>query len=346
MTTKTCSVLGCSKKTRSGRALYCEMHYYRLRRKNSLSNPKRAKVKKNLFYNLTEDEAWILGLLWADGYIRKNRVSLVSKDKEMLERVNKISGGCDLCLKQRKTGHWDWAFSDGVIADRLRKLGMFQNKSFNIKWPKIKLNLTWAFVRGLIDGDGCVVSNPLRTIVYSASESLAVSLLNWYKKNKISCSLCRQMSNKSNSYIYKITVCHSGSMELYNLIYPNKKVPCLKRKRIKFEKGMRPIKKSGRKKESSPYKNIETKVIKHYLNIGKSHKKTGCAFGICDKTVMMILKRNKIKSYSGRCVYDRIEGATKKLIIQSRSKGATFDELTKRYGFSRNILRKIIRSND
>ena len=79
-----CIANKCQKQTRSGTSPYCEMHYYRLRRTGTIMEKQRKySISDSAMNRMSKDEAWVLGLIWSDGNLSCNRVSVTSKDKEI-----------------------------------------------------------------------------------------------------------------------------------------------------------------------------------------------------------------------------------------------------------------------
>lgn len=64
-------------------------------------------VNETFFDIWSDDLAWVLGLIWTDGHLTGNTVSITSKDKILLEKVNSITGN-ERPLRIRVTGRaWD-----------------------------------------------------------------------------------------------------------------------------------------------------------------------------------------------------------------------------------------------
>ena len=117
----------------------------------------------------TEEKAYVLGLLYADGYINKNgfEISLVEIDKEILEKLSTIfydkiilgyrkekkyiSGSKYLSKPQYRL-----TITSTKMKNDLIKHGCVQAKTFKIRLPKLEDNLYKHFIRGYFDGDGCV----------------------------------------------------------------------------------------------------------------------------------------------------------------------------------------------
>ena len=111
----------------------------------------------------SEEKAYILGFLYADGYLykRSNRVTitLANKDRYMIELFReKLSPEAPIYNVADNTCSRINFHSKKMFADLVDK-GLHQNKSFSIKFPSfntIQESLFHHFVRGYFDGDGGV----------------------------------------------------------------------------------------------------------------------------------------------------------------------------------------------
>ena len=123
----------------------------------------------------TEDKAYWLGFLTADGWINKNDksntgtvgIELQYGDIEHLKKFNKSINGnyqitdrwrsCSLSKDKDKKHHMCVirVFSS-VMYNSLSKLGFDNDKSYSFKIPKIKDDLIRHYIRGYFDGDGCL----------------------------------------------------------------------------------------------------------------------------------------------------------------------------------------------
>lgn len=115
----------------------------------------------------TEEKAYWLGFLYADGYVEENgnaiELTLKLSDKEHLEKFKKFlkwSGEvrtddyrARVCFKSKK------------VKNDLIALGCHPNKSLTLTFPtenQVPLELIRHFIRGYVDGDGSVfISNSL-----------------------------------------------------------------------------------------------------------------------------------------------------------------------------------------
>lgn len=110
----------------------------------------------------TEEKAYILGFLYADGYLNKKRYStlltLQGRDKVILEKMCKLIFKDSFHLVKDREQFRMCIYSKKIYED-LEKLGLFQCKSFTLQFPDNKMvpeRLVHHFIRGYFDGDGCM----------------------------------------------------------------------------------------------------------------------------------------------------------------------------------------------
>lgn len=115
----------------------------------------------------TEAKAYILGFIYADGFVgndRFNNIVISINDREILEFISKefkFSGEIRTTkkggFKNSKSGY-SINFSSKIMASRLREIGLYPNKSLTLeKMPCIDEKLIRHFIRGYFDGDGSIV---------------------------------------------------------------------------------------------------------------------------------------------------------------------------------------------
>lgn len=119
----------------------------------------------------TEYKAYIIGLLYADGYNsctygkRYIRIGLEESDENLLLQINSLLCNekplryIDNSYKDTETMHfenmYDLTINSTHMSDSLAILGVTQNKSLTITFPKwLKSSLYSHFIRGVFDGDG------------------------------------------------------------------------------------------------------------------------------------------------------------------------------------------------
>lgn len=148
-------------------------------------------VDENYFKNIdTNEKAYILGLLYSDGYINKNGfgITLHEKDKEILEKISNIIYG-KIVLRYREgkeTTHlndkkffskpqYRLEIVSNIMKNDLIAHGCVKNKTFKIRLPKLNnIELYKSFIRGYFDGDGClcVPKNKKANIVFTITSNV------------------------------------------------------------------------------------------------------------------------------------------------------------------------------
>jgi hypothetical protein len=119
----------------------------------------------------TEEKAYWLGFLYADGYVRMNkgrsgvlRLKLKNTDKPHIEKFNKCLDSNYLIKEMESKVKYKLGYSisycsclvisNTKIVKDLYKLGCLSNKTFKISFPNIEINMIRHFIRGYFDGDG------------------------------------------------------------------------------------------------------------------------------------------------------------------------------------------------
>lgn len=129
------------------------------------SRNRRYKVDDFIFDDWNEKSAYLLGVLYTDGWIAKvgskakSRIAilLAAKDRKWLEQIRKAFG-CDSRIFENsilhpKTGNWSYnvtfGFSSKRIHTKLIEMGIKEQK-----FPNLPKRFLSHFVRGCFDGDG------------------------------------------------------------------------------------------------------------------------------------------------------------------------------------------------
>ena len=117
----------------------------------------------------SQDKAYLLGLLFADGnrYGNQIKILLQERDKNILEKMNEILGSnrpLRFLNYNEKNSNWQNQYELCIVnkymANRLNELGLFENKSLSLIFPEyLTPNLYRHFIRGYFDGDGYVSKN-------------------------------------------------------------------------------------------------------------------------------------------------------------------------------------------
>lgn len=165
----------------------------------------------DFFHNIdTEEKAYWLGFIYADGWINENDtthsgvvgIELAIKDYSHLKKFNKsIAGNYRITTRWRPCllSKYDTLhelcclriFSQKMMKD-LEKIGVTRDKTYTMTLPQIPKHLYKDFVRGYFDGDGCIYFH------YKVAECC------FYSVSKVFLEELRAMlyENGINSYIY------------------------------------------------------------------------------------------------------------------------------------------------
>jgi len=192
----------------------------------------------------TEEKAYWLGFLYADGYIRERKsgnsleMKLSIKDKHHLERFresiesnHKIVDGFNTVKYKGgvSSSHMSsLAIYSQQLVKSIKTQGFHSRKTFTIEQPKINDSLMNHFVRGYFDGDGTfrfVEKKHNTTGIACASESFRGFLIEELLKNDIKVNYYGGISlliqnkidnNKFYNYIYNnATVYLERKKEIY-----------------------------------------------------------------------------------------------------------------------------------
>ncbi len=110
----------------------------------------------------TEEKAYILGFLYADGYnhVNKNAISirLNNIDEEILFKIRKAMCSNHPIHRYGVKQNSNFTIVSKQLSKDLEALGCMQAKSAILEYPKDKISkpLERHFIRGYFDGDGCI----------------------------------------------------------------------------------------------------------------------------------------------------------------------------------------------
>lgn len=211
----------------------------------------------SFFDSWTEDMAYILGYFAADGSMYRNKNSsyyiafysidevLIDLVKRILEVTNKIE------IYQPKKGNCKLSYTLQINSKQayaqLMNLGFTPNKSLTLKFPSTLPNLFLNhFLRGYFDGDGNAYYHISKR--NSRPGYIKYLLINLRSGNKEFLETLREkileVAEIGPGSLYKhsraFSLAYSGKdvVKLYSFLYPNPKVPHLKRKKMVLESGI------------------------------------------------------------------------------------------------------------
>lgn len=139
----------------------------------------------------TEEKAYILGFLYADGCVSKNvlEIKLSIKDYSLLENIknalhseHKIITGIISSGYGKGNQFCFLSINNKHLAESLIKAGVFRNKTKILKFPTYDIvpeSLINHFIRGYFDGDGSVYkTNSGLSFSFDGTKEFLSSLLN------------------------------------------------------------------------------------------------------------------------------------------------------------------------
>lgn len=207
------------------------------------------------FLNIdTEEKAYFLGLMYADGCIYQDgnccTITLQYQDRGLLEQIQKIFPFFELKNRVKKTLNNAiycelYKTNKSLKADFVKngcyplKSGKYKNLLF---LPNIDESLIHHFIRGYFDGDGSIYPMKYRNLwrfeICSSSEKFIEMVYKYFTKHNIQVELRKRDKDKNKlakSDLFVVT-CHI-SVELYKLkklLYKDSTIS-MKRKKDKFD---------------------------------------------------------------------------------------------------------------
>lgn len=183
----------------------------------------------------TEEKAYWLGFIFADGYVsnigNKFELSLKASDAPHLEKFNKFVGGevdkvkinkvyCNKIEYQRCR----WSISNKHFRERLISLGCVPNKSLILTFPDESIfsdkSLIRHFIRGYWDGDGCLSWRNLEHTIPSISVLGTESMLNGIKRNIPGISnYSLRLNNKENEFTQILSADNKVAFNITKYLY-------------------------------------------------------------------------------------------------------------------------------
>lgn len=186
----------------------------------------------------TEEKAYWLGFLAADGWISKNEktnsgvvgIELQYSDNNHLKKFNKSISGNYQITDRWKTSpvHPDKKNHICVIRifsitmyDTLYNIGFSNNKSFDFEIPELRKDLIRHFIRGYFDGDGCfTLTNKSFSISFiTASEKLNNSIIEILNQENIHISEFDYVNDHGTKMFRPSIYPIQDKMDFLNYIY-------------------------------------------------------------------------------------------------------------------------------
>lgn len=166
----------------------------------------------------TPNKAYILGLLYSDGcnYPPQHRVKLElqERDRKILDKINvEIQSNKPLAFNNlsRKNINWQNTYRLDItnrhISNKLVELGMVQNKSLVLEFPKWLDNDMYApFLRGYLDGDGHIEWSATKFITLVGTSQFCNHIKDFCEeKLGVKCSISNTANKDSNTKLLYIS---------------------------------------------------------------------------------------------------------------------------------------------
>lgn len=186
-------------------------------------NTNKLSINSNSFSIINKDSAYWLGIMLTDGYIDKKYYSfeLCLKDKEHIEKFktflqseHKINHKI-ININNKKCEAWRITVKDNNICNDLKNLNCTNNKSFNVRLPKIDNKYYSDLIRGIFDGDGCISSNG-NVGFCSANKNFVQDIINILNKNDI---LTGKITHSRNLYSVRISTKNNNLNKFFDFLY-------------------------------------------------------------------------------------------------------------------------------
>lgn len=221
-----------------GEILYCsETTIFKILKEKGISsripgNPGKYIFKNERFFEKidSEEKAYFLGLIFADGSLNDKlktlQISLVSEDSNVLELFNSLiyKNRPIRTITHKNIKHRDQnqvTVTSKLFYNDLLKYNLSQNKSRYGKWVNIELipqNLRIHFIRGYMDGDGCIYIHKVKKaplLTFNGHTNFIVELQKIIKQNIKSKGNISIRNEETN---YTSCLCYGGPIQVKRIL--------------------------------------------------------------------------------------------------------------------------------
>jgi hypothetical protein len=201
-----------------------------------------SRINSNFFSQFNPEMAYVLGLIVSDGCLctsgGSSRLSIKSVDLSLLEMVKEMMLSeygiypCGFSDRVRPT--WKLEISNRQIISDLRDLGICERKTSAVLFPDIPSEIGPDFIRGVFDGDGYVGWR------WDKTNGNCVVDANILGTEQLLAPMPQVLGVKPIIVpcpgVYSLRVRnHEGLASMYRVMYHSSDVPCLQRKKNKFD---------------------------------------------------------------------------------------------------------------
>lgn len=200
---------------------------------------------------MTPDEAWLAGLIWADGSLspvssarHSWKITTTTTDEQMGREIARITAEPIRTYQPRRANRRanHISYLSGRPVRRLVDMGLTQDKTNECRMPNIDPDLLPHFIRGFFDGDGTVTLGtnpkvghgmPRLKSGFVGTRDMMNDLLGELQAREIGL----RVNVVRHAPIWAIHLNHADSLRLADLMYVDRSGACLLRKRDLFDLG-------------------------------------------------------------------------------------------------------------
>lgn len=188
-------------------------------------------LNHHYFKEINNESAYWLGFIYADGNIFNSKLTIGLQESDVC-LLNKFKE----CIESDKVIYYNdklkskiLSIDSVILTDDLREIGLHEDKSGTIKFPKIPEDLMVDFIRGVFDGDGSVgIQYPsnsrgiktelaqIRVRIFGGSYDFMKSL---EKKMRTTFNLNPKRVRMANKSTYVICYSTNESIKIYDKLY-------------------------------------------------------------------------------------------------------------------------------
>lgn len=225
---------------------------------------KKSSIINDIFDTIdSEEKAYWLGFIYADGYVSSKRnyfeITLKSADSDHLEKLRHFLGVSNkVSIKDNKCR---LSVGDKRFRESLMSQGVVPRKSLTLKYPETLNGFDIPFIRGYFDGDGSVSYNPdtnkLRWSLIGTEDMLRTIKKKLNSTSKLTLYRDKRWVSKETYYIS--TACNPA-ISICTTLYQNSSIH-LERKYLKYIAVQ-----SSNRLDNEGAKSVESEILNTEVN--------------------------------------------------------------------------------
>lgn len=142
---------------------------------------KKIKYEYSFVDKLTNEMAFVLGVIFGDGHLGKDSIIIAMQDLDVINKIDTIFDN-SLNIKHTKTTPYIRIYSTKLINELTDVYKLCSNKSDKLIFPNINEELLPFFISGYLAADGCVSYNKLWECSSLSFSSCSYEFLNSLQK--------------------------------------------------------------------------------------------------------------------------------------------------------------------